>query len=72
LRELVQDVRRLRGSRDGHEFVMGGGERLADEDAELERPRAMAAAGATWWMEWVSPRSAEDALRHVARGPPVV
>ena len=69
LRALVEEVRRHRGSLDGYEFIMGGGQRPPDEDAELERLRAMAAAGATWWMEWVAPCSPEEALRQVARGP---
>jgi len=69
LRALVEEVRRQRGSLDDYEFVMGGRERGANEEAELEHLRAMAAAGATWWVEWVAPCSAEDALRRVARGP---
>jgi len=69
LRALVEEVQRHRGSLDGYEFIMGGGQRPADEDAERERLRAMAAAGATWWMEWVAPSSPEEALRQVARGP---
>lgn len=69
LRALVEEVRRQRGSLDGYDFVMGGRERGPDDDADLEHLRAMAAAGATWWVEWVAPCSTEDALRRVTRGP---
>ena len=70
VRALVDEVRRQRGgSLDGYDFVMGGRERGPDDDADLEHLRAMAAAGATWWVEWVAPCSTEDALRRVTRGP---
>ena len=70
VRALVQEVGRQRGgSPGGYEFVMGGGERGADEGAERERLRAMALAGATWWMEWIAPCTIEEAFRRVRRGP---
>ena len=70
VRALVDEVRRQRrGSLDGYEFVMGGGQRQADEGAERERLRSMALAGATWWMEWIAPCAPEDAFRKVRRGP---
>ena len=70
VRALVDEVRRQRGgSLDGYDFVMGGGQRQADEGAERERLRSMALAGATWWMEWIAPCAPEDAFRKVRRGP---
>ena len=70
VRALVDEVRRQRGgSLDGYDFVMGGGQRQADEGAERERLRSMALAGATWWMEWIAPCAREDAFRKVRRGP---
>jgi hypothetical protein len=69
VRELVTEVGRLRGSLDGYEFVMGGRERREDEDAERAHLRAMEAAGATWWMEWVARCTPEEAFLKVRRGP---
>jgi hypothetical protein len=48
---------------------MGGGARRPDEADAREHMRAMAAAGATWWIEWIAPCRPEDAIRQVQRGP---
>jgi alkanesulfonate monooxygenase SsuD/methylene tetrahydromethanopterin reductase-like flavin-dependent oxidoreductase (luciferase family) len=69
VRALAAEVRRQRGPLDGYELVMGGGARRPDEDDAREHMRAMAAAGATWWIEWVAPCGPEDAFRQVRRGP---
>jgi alkanesulfonate monooxygenase SsuD/methylene tetrahydromethanopterin reductase-like flavin-dependent oxidoreductase (luciferase family) len=70
VRALVGEVRRLRGgSLDGYEFVMGGNERRPDEDAVREHVRAMASAGATWWVEWIAPCAPKEAFDKVTRGP---
>ena len=70
LRELVAEISRLRPQGlDGYDFVMGGGRRGPDEAAERVRLREMAAAGATWWMEWMPPRPAGEMREAVRRGP---
>jgi len=70
VRALVEEVGRLRGgSLDRFDFVMGGSARTPDEGAARERVRAMAAAGATWWVEWIAPCEPEVAFATVRRGP---
>jgi alkanesulfonate monooxygenase SsuD/methylene tetrahydromethanopterin reductase-like flavin-dependent oxidoreductase (luciferase family) len=65
------DVRDLRGRAGARPFdiMTGGWGRLDDPEAERERIRAVAAAGATWWGEYV-PAADPDTMRAaVARGP---
>jgi hypothetical protein len=48
---------------------MGGRARKAAEAAELAWLREMEVAGATWWMEWVPPREADEMREAVRRAP---
>lgn len=66
LARLVDEIGALRGDLDGFDVIASGyGQPPAT-------PAAMAAAGATWWLEWMdtTPGSFADALAHVRRGPP--
>ena len=68
--ELVAQIRRLRPQGlEGYDFVMGGRRRNPDEAAERDWLREMAAAGATWWMDWVPPGPADEMRHAVRRGP---
>jgi hypothetical protein len=48
---------------------MGGRARRPDDAAEREWLREMREAGATWWMEWIPPRDADQMRDAVRRGP---
>jgi alkanesulfonate monooxygenase SsuD/methylene tetrahydromethanopterin reductase-like flavin-dependent oxidoreductase (luciferase family) len=71
VRRLVAAIAAQRTAIDLPEIVLGGGAR--GEDVELERAliAGLAAAGATWWMEYVHPeRGGLAAMRaHIAGGP---
>jgi alkanesulfonate monooxygenase SsuD/methylene tetrahydromethanopterin reductase-like flavin-dependent oxidoreductase (luciferase family) len=65
------DVRVLRdqaGERP-YDIAVGGRARNADWDAEREWIDAVAAAGATWWSEWVAPADRETMRSAVQSGP---
>jgi alkanesulfonate monooxygenase SsuD/methylene tetrahydromethanopterin reductase-like flavin-dependent oxidoreductase (luciferase family) len=65
------DVRHLRELARERPFdiAVGGHPRPGDLDAERAHIRAVADAGATWWMEWVPPDDREVMRRAVDRGP---
>ena len=66
--EDVADLRRRAGNRP-FQIIVGGRERLDDEDAELRHIRAVEGAGATGWVEWIAPADAETMRAKVGRGP---
>jgi alkanesulfonate monooxygenase SsuD/methylene tetrahydromethanopterin reductase-like flavin-dependent oxidoreductase (luciferase family) len=51
------------------DVALGGNERGQDWGAERRRIRALAEAGATWWVEWVPPADLATMRAAVARGP---
>jgi alkanesulfonate monooxygenase SsuD/methylene tetrahydromethanopterin reductase-like flavin-dependent oxidoreductase (luciferase family) len=51
------------------EIIVGGRERQSDWDAERALIAALAAAGATWWQEWIAPTDLETTRAAIARGP---
>lgn len=66
--EDVRAIREAAGDRP-YDIVVGGRAREEDWEAERERLRAIASAGATWWAEYV-PADGRDAMRSaVDRGP---
>ncbi len=70
IRALRDAVREQRGTDEGYDIAVGGRHRRADEDAERRYVASIAAAGATWWHEFLSPADPLDTVReHIARGP---
>ena len=65
------DVRDLRARAGDRPFTIavGGRARKDDWDAEREHIRAVAAAGADWWVEWVEPAGRETMRAAAERGP---
>ena len=65
------DVRDLRGRAGERAWTLsvGGQPRRADWDEEREQIRAVAAAGADWWLEWIEPADRATMTEAVARGP---
>ncbi|HEX6457663.1 MAG TPA: LLM class flavin-dependent oxidoreductase [Thermoleophilaceae bacterium] len=65
------EVRELRAAAgDAFDIAVGGRERREDEDAEREYVRELAAAGATWWHEYLPPTMPLRVVRdHIERGP---
>ncbi|MGH2516156.1 MAG: LLM class flavin-dependent oxidoreductase, partial [Ktedonobacterales bacterium] len=53
VRALIADIARQRTAAEPFAIALGGGMRGDDIVQERERIRAMAEAGATWWMEYV-------------------
>lgn len=51
------------------DMAVGGRVRKADWQAERALIDAVASAGATWWVEWVSPSDRRSAEAAIARGP---
>jgi hypothetical protein len=58
------DVREIRAAavKSGFDICVGGRERAADGDRDLEHIRSVADAGATWWTEWVNPLDGSKTL----------
>ncbi len=65
------DVRALRAAAGGRPYTIavGGSGRADDWEAERAHIRAVAAAGADWWMEWVPPGDRNTIVDSVERGP---
>jgi hypothetical protein len=65
------EVRELRGRAPSPawDIAVGGQQRREDWDEEREHLRGVAAAGATWWVEWLPPASADVLREGVRRGP---
>lgn len=64
----VAQVRALAGDRP-FDVCIGGRERAEDWDREREHITAIAAAGATWWCEWVKPGDRQRTYDRVRQGP---
>lgn len=69
--QLRDRARRERGPDAPFDIAVGGRPRGADEEAERQLIRALEAAGATWWSEYLPPNtgSFQEVLRRIARGP---
>jgi hypothetical protein len=52
-----------------YEIAIGGRERGPDWEQEREHIKAIAEAGATWWMEAIPPDEPETIRKWVMRGP---
>jgi alkanesulfonate monooxygenase SsuD/methylene tetrahydromethanopterin reductase-like flavin-dependent oxidoreductase (luciferase family) len=66
----ADDVHALRAAAGDRPFTIavGGSGRREDWDAERDHIRAVAAAGADWWIEWVPPGEREAMVAAVERG----
>lgn len=66
-----EDVRTLRAAAGERTFTIavGGTGRRDDWDAEVDHIRAVAEAGADWWIEWVPPGDRQQMRETVQRGP---
>jgi hypothetical protein len=64
------DVRALRAAAGDRPFTIavGGSGRREDWEAERDHIRAVAAAGADWWIEWVPPGERGTMAAAVERG----
>ena len=71
MRALWADIARERRSDEPFDIALGGGERGPDLDAERAMIRAVADAGATWWMEYAPPTLGDLAAicARIAGGP---
>jgi hypothetical protein len=63
VRDVLAAVERERGTSAGFDVKVGG-------ERDLARVRALAAAGATWWNEWMPPAALSVTRRAMAAGPP--
>ena len=64
----VRALRRAAGDRP-YTIAVGGSGRGEDWDAQREHIRAVAEAGADWWIEWVPPSDRQTMSESVERGP---
>jgi alkanesulfonate monooxygenase SsuD/methylene tetrahydromethanopterin reductase-like flavin-dependent oxidoreductase (luciferase family) len=72
VRTLCADIARQRTAPEPCEIALGGAARGPDLDAQRAMMRAVAAAGATWWMEYVHPDIGDlHAMRSRIAGGPV-
>ena len=71
VRDLRALVQKRRGTLEGYDVVLGGSPRREDWDEERAYIRSLAAAGATWWAEYIPPDTGNlTAVRAcIARGP---
>jgi alkanesulfonate monooxygenase SsuD/methylene tetrahydromethanopterin reductase-like flavin-dependent oxidoreductase (luciferase family) len=71
VRTLKADIQRCRTSDAPFDLALGGGEPVFEVEQERAMIRAMAEAGATWWMEFepTSLGSLEAMRARIARGP---
>lgn len=69
VRAIRRFVDRRRTGSGPYDVVAGGYARREDWDAEREHVRACAAAGATWFTEWIPPTDPATMRACVARGP---
>jgi hypothetical protein len=69
VRDTISMVEQERSTRCGYAICLGGSERRSNTDDERAHIRSVAEAGATWWVEWVSPGEIETARQAVSRGP---
>ncbi len=73
---LPEDVSALKSfvesqqpSKAAYDICVGGRARLADWEKDRQHIRAVAQAGATWWMEFIEPTSLEKARQGILNGP---
>jgi alkanesulfonate monooxygenase SsuD/methylene tetrahydromethanopterin reductase-like flavin-dependent oxidoreductase (luciferase family) len=71
-----EDVRALKAFVESHrtattpyDIMVGGRARASDWEQERRHIRAVAEAGATWWMEFIEPTTLDKTCEGVARGP---
>jgi alkanesulfonate monooxygenase SsuD/methylene tetrahydromethanopterin reductase-like flavin-dependent oxidoreductase (luciferase family) len=70
VREVRGHVEQERGTADGYAIVTGGRTRDDDWERDRELIRALDAAGATWWVEYIDPEADLETHRQaVSRGP---
>ena len=69
VRAVRSYVQQRRGAAAPFDIVAGGPQRRADWDQERARIRALADAGATWWVEWVPPVDLETMRAAIVRRP---
>jgi hypothetical protein len=69
---LRDEVLELRGSLHEFAFVASGRVSELAADAASARVQSYAAAGATWWCEWIdeAPGSFARTMEQIRRGPP--
>lgn len=68
---LIADIARERSASEPPEIVLGGAERGPDIEADRARIAELAAAGATWWAEYVTSEAGglEGMRARIAAGP---
>jgi alkanesulfonate monooxygenase SsuD/methylene tetrahydromethanopterin reductase-like flavin-dependent oxidoreductase (luciferase family) len=69
VRDIRALVERERSSADGFAICVGGLVRGSDPERERAHVRSLAAAGATWWNEWIPLCAPEQAREAISRGP---
>jgi alkanesulfonate monooxygenase SsuD/methylene tetrahydromethanopterin reductase-like flavin-dependent oxidoreductase (luciferase family) len=66
LKATIEQQRRVAGP---YDIALGGAERGPDWEQERATIKALAQAGATWWMEWVAPCGQEELRSRIKQGP---
>jgi len=69
VRDLGAYVRKVRGTLDGYDIVVGGTPRREDWQEEREYIHSLEEAGTTWWIEYVPPDDPDAMRTRVARPP---
>jgi alkanesulfonate monooxygenase SsuD/methylene tetrahydromethanopterin reductase-like flavin-dependent oxidoreductase (luciferase family) len=69
VRGLKRFVESRRGDSTGFDIVVGARQRSPDWEQERELTRAVADAGATWWIEWVPANEPGMMRRAIEHGP---
>jgi alkanesulfonate monooxygenase SsuD/methylene tetrahydromethanopterin reductase-like flavin-dependent oxidoreductase (luciferase family) len=69
VREMKVFIEKNRGTTIPYDICVGGRARLPDWELDRDHIRAVADAGATWWMEFIEPTSLEKTRRGVLTGP---
>ncbi|TME35674.1 MAG: LLM class flavin-dependent oxidoreductase [Chloroflexi bacterium] len=69
IRALKRFVERERRASTEFDIVVGGRKRGEDWERERDTIRAVADAGATWWIEWIPPGDPDAMRMAIERGP---
>jgi probable F420-dependent oxidoreductase len=69
LRDVRRHVEAQRRDASAFDIVAGGPPRRGDRDAQRERIRAAAEAGASWFSEWIPPADPQVMRAQIERGP---